>query len=93
MYSRGDSLRFLDVDVNFIASCLRHRARLWSEEASPANRKHATQTNGLASQFFWRRGIALEKALLGRGRHVPVAKSLETAACHRTIQRELFRRH
>lgn len=52
IYSRGDSLRFLDVDVNFIASCLRHRARLRSEEASPANRKHATQTNGLASQFF-----------------------------------------
>lgn len=74
-YSRGDPLRFLDVDVNFIASCLRHRARLWSEETSPANRKHATQTNGLASQFFRRRGIALEKALLGKGRRVSVAKS------------------
>jgi len=44
---RGDSLRFLDVNVNFVAGCLRHRARLRSKEASPANREYAIQINGL----------------------------------------------
>ena len=46
-YLRSYSLRFLDINVNFIAGGLRDRARLGREEASPANRKYATHTTKL----------------------------------------------
>lgn len=46
-YLRGDSLRFLDINVDFIAGSLRDGARLRGEEASPANRKYATHTTKL----------------------------------------------
>lgn len=61
-YSRGDSLWFLDVNVNFVTSRLRHRARLRGKQASPANRKYPIRTNGLANRLFRHCGIAPEEA-------------------------------
>jgi len=73
-YSRGDPLWLFDVNVNFVAGCLRHRTRLRGEEAPPANREHAIQTNDLAIRLF-RREIAPEKALFRQGWRVSVAES------------------